>query len=221
MEPELHALLERARNDPEAVGLVLIGSYAAGTADDESDLDVLYVLRSGPLPEREREGRVELIPTSVEKLRSASSWELPALAHARVLMDETGEIAAVVDAARRVGRDELAELYDNYLNDFYRSLKAWRRGRELGARVKSSRSLWWLGQFLLALDGLRAPYPGAWTGLLGDLEPLMLEVARTSDPRRQQELQARVERIAAEHGFRDVYDAWNGDIDRVMEFRFE
>ena len=58
------------------------------------------------------------------------------LAHARVLLDKTGEITAAIEAARRIGRDELAELYDSYLNDFYRSLKSWRRGRELGARIK-------------------------------------------------------------------------------------
>ena len=54
----------------------------------------------------------------------------------------------------------MAAFYDNYLNDFYRSLKSWRRGRELGARIKALRSLWWLGEFLLALEGKRAPYPG-------------------------------------------------------------
>ena len=56
---------------------------------------------------------------------------------------------------------------------------------------------------------------------LGELEPLIVEVARTADPRKQQELQAAVEQIATAHGFRDVYDSWNGDIDRVMAFRFE
>ena len=125
------------------------------------------------------------------------------------------------EAAGRLTREELAELYDNYLNDFYRSLKAWRRGRELGARILSGRSLWWLGDLLMGLEGTRAPYTEYWAGRLGDLEPLIVEVARTADPRKQQELQAAVEQIATAHGFRDVYDGWNGDIDRVMTFRFE
>jgi hypothetical protein len=150
-----------------------------------------------------------------------SSWELPALAHSRVLLDKTGELAEAVEAAGQLTRKELAELYDGYLNDFYRSLKSWRRGRELGARIMCGRSLWWLGDFLIALEGKRAPYTEYWGGRLGELEPLILEVARTADPRRQQELQAAVEQIATAHGFRDVYDAWDGDIDRVMGFRFE
>jgi hypothetical protein len=48
----------------------------------------------------------------------------------------------------------------------------------------------------------------------------VLEVARTGEPRAQQELQAAVERVATEHGFRDVYDAWDGDVDHVMQFEF-
>jgi hypothetical protein len=168
-----------------------------------------------------RSEELDLVRSTLADLRSASSWELPAIAHARVLLDKTGEVAALLESVRRVERKELAELYDNYLNDFYRSMKAWRRGRELGARIKGGRSLWWLGQFLLGLDGERAPYPHAWGGRLGELEPLILEVARTGDPRRQQELQAAVEQVATAHGFRDVSDAWDGDIDRVMEFDFE
>ena len=87
-------------------------------------------------------------------------------------------------------REELAELYDNYLNDFYRSLKAWRRGRELGARILSGRSLWWLGDLLMGLEGKRAPVHRVLGRRLGELEPLIVEVARTADPRKQQELQA-------------------------------
>jgi hypothetical protein len=100
-----------------------------------------------------------------------------------VLLDKTGEVADAVADAARIERDELAELYDSYLNDFYRSLKSWARGQELAARLKASRSIWWLGDFLLGLDGRRAPYPGAWAGRLGELEPLVLGVLRTGDPR--------------------------------------
>jgi hypothetical protein len=162
-----------------------------------------------------------LITTTLARVRAVESWELPALAHSRVLLDKTGELAEAVEAARQVTRKELGELYDNYLNDFYRSLKAWRRGRELGARILSGRSLWWLGDLLMGLEGARAPYTEYWGGRLGELEPLIIEVARTADPGKQQQLQAKVEEIATTHGLRDVYDAWNGDIDRAMGFRFE
>lgn len=213
-------LLEAARSDPNVLGVVLKGSRSVGTADERSDWDLVVVLAEGE-PSHEKTGELDVLRTTLSRLRNAPSWELPAVAHAQVLLDKTGEVTDAIEAAGRISRDELAELYDNYLNDFYRSLKSWRRGRELGARIKAARSLWWLGEFLIALEGKRAPYPGAWSGRLGELEPLMLDVARTGDPVKQQELQAAVERVASAHGFRDVYDAWDGDIDRVMAFRFD
>ena len=213
-------VLAAAERDPNVVGVVLKGSRAIGAADDESDWDLVVVTAEGE-PRHEKSGRVDVLTTTLARVRAAPSWELPALAHAKVLLDKTGEVTEAIEAAGRVTREELAELYDSYLNDFYRSLKSWRRGRELGARVEGVRSLWWLGDFLIGLEGKRAPYPSAWAGRLGELEPLVLEVARTCDPVRQQELQAAVEPIAAAHGYRHVYDAWNGEIERVMAFRFD
>ena len=220
MEPELVELLQRARDDPDAVALVLFGSGATGSAHEESDLDVWYVLRSEPLPPRERQGRLEIVPTTVELLRGAPDWLKSALAYARILWDETGEVEPVVDAARTISHDETAELYDGYLNDVYRSLKAWRRGNELAGRIECGRSLRFLGELLFALDGVRAPYPKEWVSKLGDLEPLILEVARTGEPRLQQELCVHVRERAARRGYSHVYDDWTGDIDCVLGFEF-
>jgi predicted nucleotidyltransferase len=220
LEPDLNELLEQAKSDPDAVGLVLIGSYASGTADVESDVDVLYVLRDGAEPpKRERTGRVDLVPTTIDRLRNPADWFKPALAHARVLLDVDGEVAAAVESAQRVSREETAELYDAYLNDLYRSLKAWRRGNELAARIEAGRSLRFLGELLFALEGRRGPYPKDWAGRLGELEPLILEVARSADPTRQQELARRVRELARD--YEDVYADWHGEIDRVLELDYE
>ena len=153
-------------------------------------------------------------------MRSAPDWLKPALAYARVLWDETGEVEPVLEAARTISHDETAELYDGYLNDFYRSLKAWRVGKELAGRIECGRSLRYLGELLFALDGVRAPYPKEWEGKLGELEPLILEVARTGEPRLQQELCVRVRERAAQRGYAHVYDDWTGDIDRALAFEF-
>jgi predicted nucleotidyltransferase len=217
----LAPLLGEADADPNVVGVFLKGSRAVGTEVESSDWDVVVVLREGDTSHR-KEGVLDVLTTTLASVHRAPRFELPAIAHARVLLDKTGEVAEAIEAAARIEREELAELYDSYLNDFYRSLKAWARGQELGARLKASRSIWWLGDFLLGLDGRRAPYPGAWAGRLGELEPLMLDVLRSGDPRRQQELQAKVEEIATARGFRDVYDSWTGgEIDRVMALRFD
>jgi predicted nucleotidyltransferase len=220
VEPELVALLKQAQEDPDAVALVLFGSAASGSAHAESDLDVWYVRRGEPLPPRERRGRLEIVPTTVGLLRAAPDWLKPALAYGQTIWDETGEVESVLAAARTISHDETAELYDGYLNDFYRSMKAWRRGNELAGRIECGRALRFLGELLFALDGVRAPYPKEWQDKLGELEPLILEVARTGAPQLQQELCVRVRERAAQRGYSAVYDAWTGDIDRVLTFVF-
>ena len=220
MEPELVELVERAQEDPNAVALVLFGSAASGSAHEESDLDVWYVLRGEPLPPRERRGRLEIVPTTVELLRAAPDWLKPALAYGRILWDETGVVEPVLETARTISHEETAELYDGYLNDLYRSLKAWRKGDELAGRIECGRSVRFLGELLFALDGVRAPYPKEWAGKLGELEPLLLEVARTGEPRLQQELCVHVRERAAQRGYSHVYDDWTGDIDRALGFEF-
>ena len=220
VDPELGELVEQAQGDPDAVAIVLFGSAATGSTHEGSDIDVFSVRREEPLPPRERRGRLEIVPTTVELLREAPDWLKPALAYAHVVWDRNGEVEPVLAAARTISRDETAALYDAYLNDCYRSLKAWRMGNELAARIECGRSLRFVGELLFALDGVRAPYPKEWAGSFGELESLILDVARTGAPQLQQQLCVRVRERAAHHGYSDVYEEWTGDIDRVLAFEF-
>ena len=220
MEDELRPVIEEALRDDDVVGAFLKGSHSQGTADQASDYDVVLIVREGP-PSQEKAGKVDVSRATLRGLRDPPTWELPALAHARVLFDKTGDLAEAIARARRVDADELAELLDSYLNFFYRSLKAWSRGNELAARVQASESVLYLAQFLFALDGCRAPYPEAWASGLPAFAEDLLEIARTGDPRRQQQLQARVERIARERGLDRVYAGWTGgEIERAMSLSF-
>lgn len=224
MDDVLRELVAEAESDGSVIGVVLFGSRTSGTPDAESDYDVLFVRRDGEGRKERRVVRgapVELIWTTLPQVREPTPWFRPALAHARVLLDPTGEVTEAVEVQARVTDDEVAELLDSYLNSFYRSLKAWRRGNELAGRLEALDSLRWLAQFLFALDGTLAPYPNAYVGRLGDFEHDILEVARTADPKAQQALQARVEKLARSRGLGHVYDGWEGDIERAMSFRFD
>ena len=201
------------------IGVVLIGSHATGTPDEESDYDLVVVRSDGEKSHSKRDG-LDVVQTTLDGVRTPPDWVRPALAHSRVLLDRTGEVTKAVEAHARVTDDDVAELLDSYLNSFYRSLKAWRRGNELAGRLEGIDSLRWLAQFLFALDGKRAPYPNAFAGRLGDFEAQILEVARTPEPKAQQALQARVEELARSRGLGHVYDGWVGEIERVMAFRF-
>jgi predicted nucleotidyltransferase len=96
------------------VGVFLKGSRAVGTDVAGSDWDVVVVLREGEASQH-KDDVVDVLRTSIAQVRAAPRYELPAIAHARVLVDKTGEVANAVAAAARIERDELAELYDSYL----------------------------------------------------------------------------------------------------------
>ena len=220
MDPDLVGLLNQAQSDSEASALVLFGSAASGSTHEGSDLDVWYVLRGEPLPPRERRGRLEIVPTTLDLLRASPDWLKPALAYAQIIWDGSGEVESVLAAARTISHDETVELYDGYLYDFYRSMKAWRMGNEFAGRIECGRSLRFLGELVFALDGIRAPYPKEWQGKLGELEPLILEVARTGAPHLQQEICVLVRDRAALRGYSHVYEAWTGDVDHALSFDF-
>ena len=169
-------------------------------------------------------------PRTLRHVADEPGWYAAGYAYSRVLLDKTGEIEHLLAEIRTMteerARSEVAESYDGYLNSFYRSLKAWRRGDELAGRLEAAESVVHLARTLFALERRWAPYPKDLARTLdslsepqgwapGYLELTLMGILKTGDPRLQQELEAKVERLLAERGFADVYDAWEGDIDRV------
>ena len=134
-------LIELARRDPETLGILLHGSRAAGMGDELSDYDLLWILT-----DREYERRVaaeqcapqvtmlgerkhiELAYTSPRRRLGAGmpGWFIRGLATAKILVDRNGEIERLMNdllaiPAERV-RSEVPEMFDAYLNGFYRSM---------------------------------------------------------------------------------------------------
>jgi hypothetical protein len=118
--------------------------------------------------------------------------------------------------------------FDAYLNAFYRSLKAWRRGNELGARLQAAESAMHVVRVLFALERCWPPYHDRLATQLerlssqgwepGYLEATLLQLVRTGDPNLQQELEGRVEALVRGRGY-DV-DLWDGEIERVRSWGF-
>ena len=102
----------------------------------------------------------------------------------------------------------------------YRSLKAWRRGDELGGRLQAADSAMHLLRTLFSLERRWPPYYdrlGTQLAALdaqgwppGYLREALLGLVRTGDPTLQQELAARVEALMRARGYGQVIDAWDG-----------
>jgi hypothetical protein len=151
----------------------------------------------------------------------------------RVVVD-SGPLAALVERIlRRAGEHANASVddhYDAYLNCFVRSLKAWRRGDELGGRMQASESALHLVRTLFAVESRWHPYHDQLAGPLrelefaqgwgeGELGDALLRIVRDADPTYQQELEVRVEAFMESRG---IAHQWGpeDDLQPLKEHRF-
>jgi hypothetical protein len=249
-DPVIQALIAQARADPLVLGLVLLGSRALGFVTSESDYDAMFVVSQQTFQQYERDQsfpdrRIGLSPpldirdiwtASMNELSRAAqpAWELPSWYETIVLYDPSGEVTSRLESMRTIPPDERYEVaalhYDGYLNALYRSLKSWRRGLSLGARLEAVTSADELLHTLFALQGLWKPYSSRIPYHLpklscqgwypGELENFLFELISTGDPASQQSLARRVVALMQERGFDRVYAEWDGQIDLVLSWGF-
>jgi Domain of unknown function (DUF4037) len=251
-DPVLAPLLRGAAADPEALGVVLSGSRGAGLGDAGSDYDVVFVLTEAALAARQERGEplrvrrlaasgaggplprkdADLTYTSLSRLAeraAAPGWQTYGYVAARVLLDKTGEVgralAAIAAMPEEAARVDARAWFDASLNAFYRSLKASRRGDELGARLHASSSVAHLVQALFRLERRWPPYHDYLAPQLdtlaeqgwrpGELRAAALAILRTADVGTQVRLEERVEALMRARGDGGVLDAWGDDLERV------
>lgn len=236
----LEEIAAEVRDDPESIGLILHGSRAAGVHGPDSDYDLVRVVTDESYERRRERDELrekhpgspgaDVVYSSPGRLRlhaAAPDGYTGMYVTAQVVVDTDGELAALVraiaDGAGLLARADLDELYDGYLNCFVRSLKAWRRGDELGGRMQAAESCLYLVRLLFAAeerwpayhDQLREPLRElerrqGWED--GYLESALLRVLDTGDPSFQQELELRVETFMESRG---IQHQWGPDDDLV------
>lgn len=243
----LDELVEEVAADPDSIGLILHGSRAAGVHGPESDYDLVRVVTDDALAARRdreelRERRpgppqADIVYASPERLRrraESTDGYTPMFVNAKVLADTDGEVdalvAAIVANAGARAWEDLDELYDDYLNCFFRSLKAWRRGDELGARLQAAHSCLSVVSLLFAAERRLAPYHDQLREPLDELEreqgwgkgylaETLTRVLATGDATLQQELERRVEAFFDARGIAHQWGPEDG-LDIVKEHDF-
>lgn len=249
-DPIIQAFIAEAEADPDVIGLLLSGSRGGGAVHAESDYDVCFVVtdealeRYGPEENWPVRGSTANLPVKADiwhqspgtlTVTSQPDWELPGYAEAHVLFDKTGEttaaLAALIHITAEQARATAAAAYDDYLNGVYRSLKAWRRGNELGARLQAAESVYSLLRMLFALEQRHRPYHDRlWLHLdllagqgwqQDELRTMLLDLLTSGAPQRQQAIARRVAALMQERGYSDVYDEWDGQIDQILGWTFD
>ncbi len=243
----LDELAAEVADDPDSIGLILHGSRAAGVHGPDSDYDLVWVVTGDAYAARRERGELrekrpgalmaDIVYESPERLRlraASTDGYTPMFVTARVVADTDGQVAGLVEAivanAGRRARENLDELYDDYLNTFVRSIKAWRRGDELGGRMQAAHSCLCLVRLLFAAEQRLAPYhdqlrvplleleraQGWEEGFLADALTLVLA---TGDPTAQQTLELRVEAMLDARGIEHQWGP-EDDLEPAKRHRF-
>lgn len=235
----LDELIAEAADDPDTIGLLLHGSRARGTDRPDSDYDLIRVLTDPAWQERKDRNDlhvqgdgVDTAYTNLARLEWHAEnlgWNTPALLTARVLLDESGEVAkrldAIAEAATARAWADLPEAYDDYLNCFVRSVRAWRRGDTLGGRLHAAQSALVLVRVLFGaerrwppfLDGLEPELPAleaaqGWPE--GYLRPALLTLLHAGDVETQIELEDRIEALLRSRG---VEHEWGDELEQLKQ----
>jgi hypothetical protein len=236
----LTCYVDEVHSDATTMGLLLHGSRALGFERADSDYDLIRVVSDASYGHREAAGallerqdlgdgsKADVLyqsPRHLRELAERPGWYTATYTTARVLLDKTGELteilALIADAASAAAAEQVHEEYDSYLNYWVRSIKAWRRGDELGGRLHAAASAYPLLRALFGLERQWPPYHDQLETRLDELERLqswgsgelrtqILALLEHGSPDVQQRLQARVETLFRS---RAIEHEWGDDLE--------
>ena len=246
----IQALIAEAEADADVLGLILLGSRGLGAVTIESDYDAVFLVtdeaiaRYAQAQQTPQRGATITPPILTKDIWHESpdslqrekivDWMIPMWAESCILFDRAGATERTLAALRRIPTEEAARLtaahYGAYLNSLYRSLKSWRRGDVLGARIEAAQSVDYVLQMLFALECHWRPYNSRlWYHLdklavqgwqMVEMQNALLDLITTGNPRRQQWLAQRITALLRARGFGQEYDEWEGQIDRALSWTF-
>ncbi len=242
-EARFDQLVAFAKEDPDVLGLYVFGSRGRsdGLSDERSDYDVGVVLGDHPGAVDRFDKRwpyvhgaaVEVTRATLAELRlagsygSPSEWSRPLYAQVDLLLDKTGEIAAVLDEKRRVPptvrQDLVRRSLDDYINSTYRSLRYRMVGATAGARLDAAECIPPLLTAIFGIEGRVRPFnkylaweldaaPLRFPAWAGTRLVARLTAILDGSPAELHALFRDVHDAAAAAGYADVIDGWEPDV---------
>jgi len=241
---------QEAQNDPNIVAFWLDGSRGKGIMSHaESDYDCMMIVKEEVLSEyKERyekiDPAIELGVMTLEEFKDFAAWEsdmnwyrynyvwlkLP-------LVDKTGQIQGMIKEKATIPEDKrrkfISEELDAYINQVYRSLKCFRDGQNVGARLEASESIMPLIKLIFAIHGRLRPYykyyewelknqPLNKLSISGEeFTNMMMAILESADAGTQKRLLNEIEMVTRKEGYGEVWDSWGDKLDWMKNFEEE
>ncbi len=240
--------VEEAKNDPNIIGFFLSGSRGKNRETKFSDYDIEVIVKDKVAKSYKNKYEKLTKPPfgfsvfSISEFRkhaeigSAFEWNRASYTHVKTNVDKNGEIQKLIDEKGKIPKDKIkkyvAGYLDGYINGVYRSLKCFRDGNPVGARLEASRSIHFFLDTIFGLEGRMAPY---YKYLDWELEkyqlkkfPMkpkeliktLLRILEDADIETQQKLFNVVEETFRKEGYIHVFDSWEtGSIELIKTFK--
>ncbi|UMX48220.1 MAG: DUF4037 domain-containing protein [Candidatus Nealsonbacteria bacterium DGGOD1a] len=242
-------VLEEAKNDPNILAFWLDGSRGKGIIKHaESDYDCMMIVADEVLNEyKSRYEKIgnpvfELGVMTLNEFKKFAAWDSDMVWYRYnyvgikpPLVDKTGQIKKLFDEKasipENVKRKFISDALDYYVNEVYRSLKCFRDGQIVGARLEASESMLPLLNTVFAIHGRLRPYykyyewelrnyPLSKLSISGDeFTKQILIILGNADIKVQQKLLMEIENITRKEGYGDVWDSWGDKIDWMRHFQ--
>ena len=167
----LDALLERAREDHNVIGIVVFGSRGkSACVTPESDWDVFAVVREhrGDYPSSHGD-QLETVEKTLDEIRHPPGWNRYAFAWLEPQLDKTGDVAEALLEAVTVDPASAGQPLDAYVNMVYRSVKNSTLSLERASLLDAQESIPWYLEFVFAVHGRVRPFTNGSSGNSNDI----------------------------------------------------
>lgn len=247
MSHDFDTLVKEAEADPNILGLILQGSRGKGFETDDSDYDVQIVVKDGTeeMYKKKYQKNVENADAwthSLSQLKTCNAWNGPEhwdrydYLHVKILVDKTDGLIQKLCGEKGHIPPEEKDAYvrgrlDAYLDSFFRSVKAYKKGNKSGSLLRAAGSVPFLLDVVFGLNGRHTPFLDYLEQELqtypleklpwnpADFYNNVIGIVSTGSITAQQEVAKALETWARKEGYGDVFDAWEGKDRWAMEYK--
>lgn len=234
VEKVFEDLITELKNTSGVVGLFLGGSRGKGFQSEESDYDLYVLVKDSELKRLKRiyprvhHPKIELMVKSVREFHSYASWNSPAaferytFAHVQPIFDKSGRLSKMLIEKSEIPKKEAREFtvnsLDAYVNAGYRSIKYFKAGNNLGARLEAIESVRYMLDTLFAIERRPRPYYGYLENEIKrfplkiaprNLIKIVYKLIEKPDLKIQRDTLKQMEQIAREKDLGFVFDLWS------------